>query len=93
MSTWDQLTSTGQGFQKGSRLPASPQTLQQAQDPEAEGALASAPSLAEGGALESLGGGRATLCAPEHMCLRTRWSAHACMCACLEGGGKFSLQV
>lgn len=31
--------------------------------------------------------------APEHMCLRTRWSAHACMCACLEGGGKFSLQV
>ena len=78
--------------------PPSLQTLQQAQDPEAEGALASAPSLAEGRALESLArgpgcGSGVTPCVPEHMSLRTRWSAHACMCACLKGGGKFSLQV
>ena len=84
MPTGDQLTSTGQGFQKGSRLPASPQTLQQAGDPEAEGALASAPSLAEGGALESLArgqgcGGRATL-----WCARAHVFADPLECACVH---------
>lgn len=92
------LPRQGRASRRDQGPPPSPQTLQQAQDPEAEGALASAPSLAEGRALESLArgpgcGSSVTLCVPEHLSLRTRRSAHACMCACLKGGGKFLLQV
>lgn len=83
------------GFQKGLRLPPTPQTLQQAQDPEAERALASAPPWLKDRPLRALPGAGEPRdsCAPERNALADPEEAHARMCACLEGGGKFSLQV
>lgn len=91
------------GFPEGIKAFTSRQTLQQAQARTLRWKVQFHPwpspslftlSLAGGKARESTAMGQGcgryvAMCTLKGTYLSTRWSAHVCMCACLEGGGKF----